>query len=275
MAHAMFHLNAATGPPTPAAPILGNDTEAAAWSLPFPLHELERYRSVIPSNFQPQNTIKQSIFPFFVSVSVTTAAHSHSLPFSSPRNDSAEMFRFSFRNYMEHAFPRDDLRPLSCRGSDSQGGIALTLLDALDALVIFEDLPALREAVAFVDSHPNLFDVDTRVHVFEVTIRALGGLLSAHTLATADPTLVPGYDGALLRAAANLGNRLMPAFDTPTGLPLSWINLRRGRVPGDTRVTCTACAGTLLLELGFLSRLTGNETYESRARHAVETIWGE
>jgi hypothetical protein len=46
------------------------------------------------------------------------------------------MFRFGFNGYMEHAFPQDDLRPISCRGRDSQGGIALTLIDSLDTLVV-------------------------------------------------------------------------------------------------------------------------------------------
>ncbi len=44
----------------------------------------------------------------------------------------------------------------------------------------------------------------------------------------------------------------------------------QGQVKGDTRITCTACAGTLLLEFGVLSRLTGNATYEQKARHAME-----
>ena len=42
-----------------------------------------------------------------------------------------------------------------------------------------------------------------------------------------DPTLLPGYDGALLRLAVDLTDRLLPAFDTPTGVPLSWVNLRK------------------------------------------------
>lgn len=190
------------------------------------------------------------------------------------RSESMDMFRYSFDSYMAFAFPKDDLRPLSCRGTNSQGGIGLTLLDALDSLVIFNNLTAFRHAVQWIAEKAS-FDVDARVHVFEVTIRALGGLLSAHSLLQLEPTLYPGYDGALLRAAVDLGNRLMPAFATPTGLPLSWINLRHGQMRGDTRVTCTACAGTLLLELGVLSRLTGNITYEFKARRAVETLWGE
>ena len=46
------------------------------------------------------------------------------------------MFRFAYGQYMQRAFPRDDLRPISCRGKDSQGGIALTLIDTLDTLVV-------------------------------------------------------------------------------------------------------------------------------------------
>ena len=42
------------------------------------------------------------------------------------------------------------------------------------------------------------------------------------------------------------------------------INLRHG-LDGPSRAldfTCTACAGTLILEFAALSRLTGNSTYE-------------
>lgn len=43
----------------------------------------------------------------------------------------------------------------------------------------------------------------------------------------------------------------------------------------ETRFTCTACAGTLLLEFGTLSRLTGNPVYEQKASHAVKRVFGE
>ncbi len=49
----------------------------------------------------------------------------------------------------------------------------------------------------------------------------------------------------------------------------------QGLIPGDLRVTCTACAGTLLLEFGALSRMTGQPVYESLARRAVEVVYGE
>lgn len=46
------------------------------------------------------------------------------------------MFMFGFSNYMQHAFPMDDLRPISCGGHNTQGGIANTLVDSLDALMV-------------------------------------------------------------------------------------------------------------------------------------------
>ena len=56
-----------------------------------------------------------------------------------------------------------------------------------------------------------------------------GGLLSSHIMLERQPSAVPGYNGVLLRLATDLGNRLLPAFDTRSGIPLSWINLRKVR----------------------------------------------
>ncbi len=55
----------------------------------------------------------------------------------------------------------------------------------------------------------------------------------------------------------DLATRMLPAFDTQSGLPSLWVNLAKGQNKADTNVTCTACAGTLLLEFGLLSSLSG------------------
>ena len=54
-----------------------------------------------------------------------------------------------------------------------------------------------------------------------------GSLLSTHVLLTDNTDIMPEYNGCLLRLAEELGDRLLPAFDTPHGIPLSWINLRK------------------------------------------------
>lgn len=52
-------------------------------------------------------------------------------------------------------------------------------------------LPELRAGVQWAQGELS-FDVDVRVHVFELTIRVLGGLLAAHSALIRDKTLVPG-----------------------------------------------------------------------------------
>ena len=64
-----------------------------------------------------------------------------------------------------------------------------------------------------------------------------GGLLSTHVLLKRAPEAVPGYSDGLLALGARLGDALMPAFATPSGVPLSWVNLKRVR----TFSLCRGC----------------------------------
>jgi hypothetical protein len=57
-------------------------------------------------------------------------------------------------------------------------------------------------------------------------------------------------EGPLLSLAEDLGRRLLPAFDTATGMPFGTVNLRHGVPDGETSVTCTACVGTFIIEFG-------------------------
>ncbi|KAJ3300582.1 alpha mannosidase-like protein [Borealophlyctis nickersoniae] len=136
------------------------------------------------------------------------------------------------------------------------------------------DKPRFEEAVQLVIDHVH-FNKDSRVQVFEVTIRMMGALLSAHQLAV-DRTMgfyLTWYKGELLDLARDLADRLMPAFETPTGIPFPRVNLRSGVLPYETNNTCAAGAGTLLLEFGVLSRLTGAPKYEQAAKKALLAVW--
>jgi hypothetical protein len=116
------------------------------------------------------------------------------------------------------------------------------------------------EARALIDAKLS-FDRDLDVKHFEIVIRLLGGLLSAYEK-TNDPRL--------LALADDLGTRLLPAFDSPTGLPYVFVNLRTGKTHGTE--SNPAEAGTLLLEYGTLGRLTGKSVYYEKAKRAlVET----
>jgi mannosidase alpha-like ER degradation enhancer 1 len=93
---------------------------------------------------------------------------------------------------------------------------------------------------------------------------------------------MPDYKGGLLPLAHDLGVRLLRAFrDVPStssgrassSLPLAWVNLRHGIEHDETRDQCTAGIGTLLLEFGFLSHLSGDERFWKAADAAINRLW--
>jgi mannosidase alpha-like ER degradation enhancer 2 len=181
----------------------------------------------------------------------------------------AGMFDRSYDAYMRHAYPADELKPLSCAGHDTWAAGALTLLDAVDTLAVLNRRAEFERAVRRVASDVR-FARDLNVSVFETNIRVLGALLANHVLASpGSPLHFAAYDGALLLLAVDLAERLLPAFETPTGIPYGTVNLARGVPPGEIDVTCTAGGGTFLLEFGVLSRLTGDARFELVARRAV------
>lgn len=51
------------------------------------------------------------------------------------------------------------------------------------------------------------------------------------------------------------------------------MNLKTGVPPDSINETCTAGAGSLLVEFGILSRLIGDSTFEWVARRAVKALW--
>lgn len=188
------------------------------------------------------------------------------------------IFYHSYEAYLEHAYPYDELRPLSCVGTNTDltpGGM-LTLIDALDTLAAIGNVTEFKRVVNILSSREqDFFKIDKKVSVFETTIRILGGLLSAHLLCE-DPQLhlaPDGYDGSLLRMAKDLGDRLLPAFETSTTVPYGTVHLLKGVPFGETTEACTAAAGSLSIEFGMLSVLTGDPKYGRAARSSLKTIF--
>ncbi|XP_077134902.1 ER degradation-enhancing alpha-mannosidase-like protein 3 isoform X3 [Ranitomeya variabilis] len=203
-----------------------------------------------------------------------------------------EMFDHAYGSYMLHAYPADELMPLTCRGrirgqepsrgdvDDALGKFSLTLIDTLDTLVVLNRTHEFEDAVRKVINDVNL-DNDIVVSVFETNIRVLGGLLGGHSVAIMlkeKGEQMLWYNDELLHMAKELGYKLLPAFNTTSGLPYPRVNLKFGiRRPeartGTETDTCTACAGTLILEFAALSRFTGIAIFEEHARKALDFIW--
>jgi mannosidase alpha-like ER degradation enhancer 2 len=122
------------------------------------------------------------------------------------------------------------------------------------------------------------FNMDKTVSVFETNIRIIGGLISAHKMAV-DPNQAcfkdpsKPYDYGLLRLAHDLGLRLLPAFNTSTGMPYGSINLRHGVDKDESNVTAAATVGTMTLEFWTLSQLTRDPRFAMAAKRAVKAMW--
>uniref|UniRef100_A0A674EFN1 alpha-1,2-Mannosidase n=1 Tax=Salmo trutta TaxID=8032 RepID=A0A674EFN1_SALTR len=185
------------------------------------------------------------------------------------------MFYHAYNSYLDHAYPYDELRPLTCDGQDTWGSVSLTLIDALDTLLILGNHTEFQRVATLLQDTVD-FDIDVNASVFETNIRVVGGLLSAHLLSKrAGMEVEPGWpcSGPLLRMAEDAARKLLPAFQTPTGMPYGTVNLLRGVNPTETPVTCTAGVGTFILEFSALSRLTGDPVFEDVARKALRSLW--
>ncbi len=164
--------------------------------------------------------------------------------------------------YLKYAWPHDNLLPISKKYHDWYAeSINMSPIDGYSTLKIlgFED-EAKRIENFVVDSLR--FDKDIYVKVFEVDIRILGGLLNIYEMTG---------NNKVLQKAQNFADRLLPAFNSPTGLPYYYVNLKTGATKGN--IVNVAEAGSYIFEFGILSYYTQNPTYYQVAKKATKKIY--
>ncbi len=164
----------------------------------------------------------------------------------------------SWRAYEQYAWGHDELRPISKTARDWYGeSLLMTPIDSLDSLLLMGFNDEAAKAKALIVEKLS-FDKDISVQNFEVTIRLLGGLLSAYQMTG---------DERLLKLAEDLGTRLLPVFNSPTGMPYRFVNLKTGKTSGAK--SNPAEIGTLILEFGTLSKLTHKPIFFAKAKNAL------
>ncbi|KAG9101368.1 mannosyl-oligosaccharide alpha-1,2-mannosidase, partial [Ceratobasidium sp. 370] len=203
------------------------------------------------------------------------------------RDAIVKAFKHAWSGYERDAFGCDDYHPVSRTGKNltTDRGVGYMIVDALDTMLIMgKDLSAeYRRARDWVEKDLD-FDRDGRYSTFEVsvpqyypagqanlngflkiTIRVLGGLLSAYTLS--------GNDAIYLRRAQELADRLLPAFNTPHGLPVPNVNFHSEPKPDwKAESVSTAEAATLQLEFKYLSHITGKDVYWRTAEKVMKVV---
>ncbi|XP_069080021.1 mannosyl-oligosaccharide 1,2-alpha-mannosidase IC [Pleurodeles waltl] len=169
-----------------------------------------------------------------------------------------EMMKFAWDSYKQYAWGKNELRPLTKNGhvGNMFGGLrGATIVDALDTLYIMELKEAFQDAKNWVEKSLDL-NVHGEASLFEINIRFVGGLLSAYYLTGEE---------IFREKAIELGDKLLPAFSTPTGIPRGIINLGNGMSWSwgwaSAGSSILAEFGTLHLEFVQLSQISGNPLF--------------
>ncbi|KAK1752396.1 endoplasmic reticulum mannosyl-oligosaccharide 1,2-alpha-mannosidase [Echria macrotheca] len=199
------------------------------------------------------------------------------------RKRVVEAMELSWGAYERYAWGYDEFHPVAKSGHNmAPKGLGWIIIDALDTLMLMNMTKELTHAREWL-SMSLTWDQDQDVNTFETTIRMMGGLLSAHYLSTTYPELAPipeddpGKPGEdlYLEKAKDLADRLMAAFDSPSGIPYASVNL--GTFKGieshaDMGASSTAEATTLQLEFKYLAKLTGEKDFWDKVERVMQII---
>jgi mannosidase alpha-like ER degradation enhancer 2 len=211
-----------------------------------------------------QKLIACWLLAFFALCTFGCWQHTHTTDInpSNLASDVRQEFLHAWNGYKQYAWGHDELKPLT-KGFHDWYAVPLymTAIDALDSLYLMNFREEAENTKAYLLKNLR-FDHDIEVKNFEITIRILGGLLSSYQI-SGDPRL--------LHLAKDLGDRLLPVFNSPTGMPYMYINLKTGAVR--EAVSNPAEIGTLLIEFGTLSKLTGNSIYYEKAKRALVALY--
>ena len=174
----------------------------------------------------------------------------------------------SWNDYKKYAWGHDVLLPISRSYYDwYEESLGISPIDAYSTLKVMgldDETREIEEYALGMD-----WDKDLYVQTFEVNIRILGGLLSMYHY---------NKNEAILNKARDFGDRILPAFKTPTGIPNHSVNLRTGKLAGNHGegkgdVVNVAQAATYLFEFGILSYYTEDPKYYQAAKKATKAIF--
>jgi hypothetical protein len=173
-----------------------------------------------------------------------------------------QAFLHSWNAYKKYAWGQDQLKPLSKTFRNwYDESLLMTPVDAFDTMVLMGLKDEANETKELIFKNLS-FNKYFYVQNFEITIRLLGGLISAYQL---------DGDERFLDLAEDLGNRLLPVFNSQTGMPYRYVNLQIGELSDS--INNPAEIGTLMLEFGMLSKLTGKTVYYDKAKHAITEVY--
>lgn len=186
------------------------------------------------------------------------------------REKIKEMMKHGWDNYVRYAWGKNELRPISKRGHSATifgaANMGATIVDGLDTLYIMGLHDEFKQGRDWIAENLD-FDINSEISLFETNIRFMGSLLACYALTG---------DVMFRDKAAQLGERMLPAFQTETGIPHSVINLHTGgsKNYGWASNGCSILSeiGTMHLEFNYLSDVTGNPVFKSKVENVRKVL---
>lgn len=186
------------------------------------------------------------------------------------REKIKEMMKHGWDNYVRCAWGKNELRPISKRGHSASifgaSNMGATIVDGLDTLYIMGLHDEFKQGRDWIAENLD-FDINSEISLFETNIRFMGSLLACYALTG---------DVMFRDKAAQLGERMLPAFQTETGIPHSLINLHTGASKnyGWASSGCSILSeiGTMHLEFTYLSDITGNPVFKSKVENVRKVL---
>ncbi|XP_012276680.1 mannosyl-oligosaccharide 1,2-alpha-mannosidase IA isoform X1 [Orussus abietinus] len=192
-------------------------------------------------------------------------------PVARQRRDKVrEMMKHGWDNYVRYAWGKNELRPISKRGHSASifgsSNMGATIVDGLDTLYIMGLHDEFKQGRDWIAENLD-FDINSEISLFETNIRFMGSLLACYALTG---------DVMFRDKAAQLGELMLPAFQTETGIPHSLINLHTGASKnyGWASSGCSILSeiGTIHLEFTYLSDITGNPVFRSKVENVRKML---
>lgn len=186
------------------------------------------------------------------------------------RNFVREMMKHAWRGYAKYAWGFNEVKPVSMMPHTESifGGeqLGASIVDGIDTLYLMDLKDEYLAARNWIENNLDFNKYDIDLSVFETNIRYVGGLLSIYALSK---------DPMFLGKAVQIADKLLPAFDTPSGVPYSNINLRTSYARNHDWAYGAAILsefGSMHLEFIYLSHVTGDPKYREKAFKIREAI---
>lgn len=185
-------------------------------------------------------------------------------PVARERRDHVKgMMKHAWDNYVKYAWGKNELRPQSKRGHSASifgsSSMGASIVDSMDTLYIMGMDEEFNKGKEWISANLDMNGMSGDVSVFETNIRYVGGLLTAYSFTG---------DEMFKSKAVHVVDKLLPAFDTPTGIPYALVNMRGGIAKnfgwasGGSSILSEF--GTLHMEFAYLSDITGNPIYKQK-----------